>query len=132
MVEIRFNKKRARIKLIYGLGILLIAFYFFYNDHAKNALGATYLILGLIFLIKFYVQTTKPYVIITEDSISKFSYFKRKIFFIKQITSIKHPDDDFVLKSGQKEMILSQNKIDKKSYVILKAELQKIQKQRGY
>lgn len=91
-----------------------------------------YVILGVLFLVQFYIQNTKPYVIITGESISKFSFFKRKVFPITAITSIKDPNGDFVIRVGKKEMIIDKAKIDEPSYKRLKSELQKIQRQRGY
>jgi len=132
MVEIRFNKKRVRKRFFYALGFLILSLLFFVSDPERNFLAVVYLLIGLLFFIEFYFQTTKPYVTITKDAIREFSYLNKKTILVKDITSIKAPFNDFIIRSEKKEMIISHDKMDQQAYDILRIELQNIQKQRGF
>jgi hypothetical protein len=94
MFEVKFKKRRVIMSLLAGIAWCVFGvIYLLFKDNPL--FFSLNFLMGIGYLWKYAYETTKPYITITEEFICKFSFFKRQVFTIKAITSIKHPNDDF-------------------------------------
>ena len=75
--------------------------------------------IGIIFIVKYFYNKNRPYVILTENSIMSNGIFKKEIE-IKNVKSIKYFAGDYIIKSAEKEIVIDTNLVDKESQSNLK------------
>lgn len=72
-----------------------------------------------MYVANYFYFKNKAYVILTEDSISKSGWFKKKIE-IRTIDSLNYFAGDYIIRSNGRELAIDTNLVDKESLPLLK------------
>ena len=123
-MKVYYNRKQLNIALIFGVLWVLIGVISIVGNSENNFLSG-FLLIGVVYLILYFVKKHNPYVVITEEYIQVHNYVRKKIQ-LNDIVDVKYFAGDYTIKSFDKELTIDTNFIDKVSLPAFKIVMEEL------
>jgi hypothetical protein len=119
-LKIKFESKRLRHNLIFGIFFVGLGFSYFVLDANPILSGYLYSICGLIFIFQYVYDVKHQYLLITNGLIKKNKlYGWKNNIQIDEITEIVGTDAHYILKSPTQQVKINPSLIEKQSLLEL-------------